>query len=232
MTRIVLVRHGQTAWNQEARFRGRAEVELDEFGLRQAEATGRYLATRWPVVAVYASPMHRAMQTAEAIARAQGLTTRPLEGLLDIDFGACQGLSSDETAQRYPAIYRAWLEAPHTVRFPGGEGLDEVRERVVAGLDEVIVRHPEQSVALVSHTVVNRVLLCAVLGLGNEHFWRLRQETCAVNVFDAEVRRRKQAALEAPKAQRMPPGTSSLGWCGTFTIVLLNDTCHLQGLSE
>jgi len=206
MTRIVLIRHGQTAWNREVRFRGRADVELDETGLRQAEATGRYLAARWPVTAVYASPMCRAMQTAEAIARIQGLTARPLEGLLDIDFGEWQGLSPNEVAQRYPNLYRAWLEAPHTVHFPGGESLDVVRKRVVAALDEVIARHPEQSVALVSHTVVNRVLLCAVLGLGNEHFWRLRQETCAVNVFDAEDD-------------------------GTFTIALLNDTCHLHALS-
>ena len=207
MTRIVLVRHGQTAWNREVRFRGQADVELDEFGLQQAQATGRYLAARWPVVAVYASPLRRATQTAEAIARAHGLTAHPLEGLLDINFGEWQGLSPDEVAQRYPALYRAWWEAPHTVRFPGGERLDDVRSRVVAALDEVIARHPEQAVALVSHTVANRVLLCAVLGWGNDRFWRLRQETCAVNVFDVEDG-------------------------GTFTIVLLNDTCHLQGLSE
>ena len=62
MTRIVLVRHGQTAWNREVRFRGQADVELDEFGLQQAQATGRYLAARWPVVAVYASPLRRATQ--------------------------------------------------------------------------------------------------------------------------------------------------------------------------
>ncbi len=207
MTRIVLVRHGQTAWNREVRFRGQADVELDEFGLQQAQATGRYLAARWPVVAVYASPLRRATQTAEAIARAHGLTAHPLEGLLDINFGEFQGLSLDEAAQCYPAVYRAWDEVPHTVHFPGGEGLDDVRGRIVAALDEVIARHPEQAVALVSHTVANRVLLCAVLGWGNDRFWRLRQETCAVNVFDAEDD-------------------------GTFTIVLLNDTCHLQGLSE
>ncbi len=206
MTRIVLVRHGQTVWNREARFRGRADVELDEFGLQQAQATGRYLAARWPVVATYASPMRRARQTAEPIARAQGLGTHPLEGLMDIDFGELQGISVDEVKQRYPALYQAWLEVPHTVHFPGGEGLDDVRKRVLGGLDEVVARHAGQAVALVSHTVVNRVLLCAVLGLGNEHFWRLRQGTCAVNVFDVKED-------------------------GTFIISLLNDTCHLQNLS-
>ncbi len=207
LTRIVLVRHGQTAWNREARFRGRADVELDEVGLRQAEATGRYVAARWPVVAVYASPLRRALQTAEAIARAQELSVQPFQGLLDINFGDVQGVLLDEVAQRYPDLHKAWLEAPHTVHFPGGETLDDVRRRVVAGLDEVVARHPGQTVALVSHTVANRVLLCAVLGWGNERFWRLRQGTCAVNVFDAEEN-------------------------GDFTIVLLNDTCHLHDLVE
>jgi len=207
MTRIVLVRHGQTVWNREHRFRGQTDVELDELGLKQAEATGHYVAARWPVVAVYASPLRRTMQTAEAIARAQGLAAQPSYGLLDISFGEWQGQQADEVARRYPDLYRAWLEAPHTVRFPGGESLDDVRSRVVAALAEVVTRHPGQAVALVSHTVVNRVLLCAVLGWGNERFWRLQQETCAVNVFDVEED-------------------------GDLAIVLINDACHLQDLSE
>jgi broad specificity phosphatase PhoE len=207
MTRIVLVRHGRTAWNEQPRFRGQTDVPLDKVGLQQAEATGRYLAARWPVVAVYASRMGRAMQTAEAIAHAQGLTAQPHEGLLDINFGAWQGLSPEEVSRRYPEMFRAWVKAPHTLQFPQGESLEIVRQRVMGGLDDIVARHLDRSVALVSHMVVNRVLLCAVLGLGNEHFWRLKQETCTVNVFDVEED-------------------------GAFTIVQLNDTCHLQGVLD
>lgn len=210
-TRVVLIRHGQTAWNREVRFRGRADLPLDDFGWKQAEATGRYLRARWPVDVVYASPMQRAMQTAQAIAtmaamaEAHGLNAQSFDGLLDIDFGEWQGRTPDEVEEDYPKLLKAWFEAPHTVRVPGGESLDHVRDRVVSGLDRVIERHPGQTVAMVGHTVVNRVLLCAVLGLGNDRFWRLQQETCAVNVFDAECD-------------------------GTFTIVELNDTCHLRDL--
>ena len=207
MTRIVLVRHGQTAWNREARFRGQADVELDEFGLMQAEATGRYVATRWPGVAVYASPLRRTVQTAEAVASAQGLVAQPMAGLIDISFGEWQGCAVDEVERRDPDLLRAWRGAPHTVHFPGGESLDIVRSRVVAALEEVVAHHAGETVALVSHTVANRVLLCAVLGWGNDRFWRLHQETCAVNVFDVEQD-------------------------GAFTVVLLNDTGHLQALSE
>lgn len=205
VTRIVLVRHGQTAWNREDRFRGRVDVALHDFGVKQARATGRYLADRWPVVAVYSSPMRRAMQTAEVIAEMQGVEAQALKGLTDIDYGEWQGRSLDEVQERYPDILQAWMEAPHTVQIPDGEGLSEVRERAVYGLGEVVERHPGQSVAMVGHTVVNRVLLCAVLGLSNERFWWLQQDTCAVNVFDA---------FED----------------GSVTLVLMNDTCHLRDI--
>jgi len=205
MTRIVLIRHGQTVWNRKVRFRGQVDVELDEIGLRQAQATGQYVADRWPVTAVYSSRMQRAMQTAKAVAQAQELTTQSMEGLLDISFGEWQGLSPAEVSQRDPTLYQAWMKAPHTVHFPGGERLDIVRERALTGLEKVISRHPAETIALVSHSVVNRVLLCAVLGLGDDHFWQLRQDTCAVNVFETNED-------------------------DTFTILLMNDTCHLQSL--
>jgi len=203
VTRIVLVRHGQTAWNRKVRFRGQADPPLDDVGLRQAAATACYLAERWPVEAVYTSPLGRAMQTAKAIAERRNLAAQPFRGLLDIDFGDWQGHSPDEVKRRYPDLLRAWFESPHTVQIPGGESLDIVRERVAAGLNTVAARHQGQIVAMVGHTVVNRVLLCAVMGLGNEHFWRLRQDTCAVNVFEID----KQANV---------------------TITVLNDTSHLQ----
>jgi probable phosphoglycerate mutase len=204
-TRVVLIRHGQTAWNRESRYRGQADVELDAFGVKQAEATARYVAARWPVAAVYASPLSRTMRTAEAIAGAQGLTAQPLEGLLDIDFGEFQGLRPEDAARRFAGVHRAWVEEPHTVCFPGGESLDVVRSRVAAALDRVADQHGGETVALVSHTVVIRVLLCIVLGWGNERFWRMEQDTCAVNVFD-------------------------VGEDGGFRIRLLNDTGHLRAL--
>jgi broad specificity phosphatase PhoE len=206
-TRIVLIRHGQTAWNREARFRGQSDVPLESFGLRQAEATARYVAARWPATAVYASPLDRTMKTAEAIAQAQGLTAQPLDGLIDINFGQFQGLLATEAKQRHPKLFHAWMKVPHTVHFPGGESLAIVRSRITATLDGVVARHSDQTVVLVSHTVVNRVVLCVVLGWGNDRFWRMHQETCAVNVFDVE-------------------GDSA------FTIVQLNDTSHLQDLQE
>ena len=202
MTRMILVRHGQTEWNRVERFRGRADVPLDETGLAQAEATGRRTAADVIPAAVYSSPLARAVKTAEAIAGHFALAVQVHPGLADIDYGEWQGLTPDEARARWPEINHAWYNAPHTARIPGGETLDDLRARAMAAVAELAARHAGQSIVLVGHTVVNRVILLGVLGLGNERFWRLRQDTCAVNVFEAEG--------------------------GDFTLVSLNDTCHLQ----
>ena len=202
MTRFILVRHGQTEWNRMERFRGRADVPLNAAGLAQAAAAGRRLAAEWPLTAVYSSPLSRAAATAEAIAAHFDLPVERLDGLADIDYGEWQGLTPDEARALWPAQVKAWYTAPHTVRPPGGESLADLRVRAMATIHTLASRHAGQTVALVSHTVVNRVILLAILGLGNDRFWRLRQDNGAINVFEAEGR--------------------------DFVLVGMNDTCHLR----
>jgi broad specificity phosphatase PhoE len=201
MTRFILVRHGQTEWNRVERFRGRADVPLNAAGLAQAAATGRRIAAEWQPDAVYTSPLGRAVATAEAIAAHFELPAARLDGLADIDYGAWQGLTPEEARARWPAQVEAWYSAPQTVRVPGGESLADVRDRVMVAIHALAAHHPVQTIVLVSHTVVVRVILLAILGLGNDRFWRLRQDNCAINVFEIEG--------------------------GDSTLVSMNDTCHL-----
>ncbi len=203
-TTILLVRHGQTEWNRAERFRGRADIPLNATGLAQAEATARRLASRWQPVAIYSSPLSRAVQTAEAIARRYALEVQTHPGLLDIDYGAWQGLTPDEVAQRWPQEFHLWQRYPHRAVIPGGETLAELRTRAMTTLNELVVRHPQETVVVVGHTVINRILLLGVLGLGNERFWHLRQEPCALNVIEAQGE--------------------------DYVLVSLNDTCHLETL--
>jgi len=202
MTRVILVRHGETEWNRIERFRGRADVPLNANGLAQAEATGRRVAAQWQPAAVYSSPLSRALRTAEAIAKHFGLPVQPYPGLLDIHYGEWQGLTPDEVRQRWPEVAHNWYEAPQLARIPGGETLDDLRARGLATVRELADRHEGETIVLVGHTVINRIILLAVMDLGNDRFWRLRQDTCALNVFEAEG--------------------------DDFTIVSLNDTCHLR----
>jgi len=203
LTLFILVRHGQTDWNTADRFRGRADLALNETGLFQAAAAGRRIAAQWQPATVYSSPMRRALQTAQAIAGPLGLKVQPHSGLADIDFGQWQGLTTTEARERWPEMAEAWFNAPQIARPPGGETLAEVRARAAGMLEELAGRHPGQTAVLVGHTVINRVILLAALGLGNERLWRLGQETTAINVFES---------LD-----------------GEFNVHLLNDTCHLRG---
>ena len=112
MTHIVLVRHGQTEWNRVERFRGRADVPLDETGVAQAEATGRRVGSEFQPTAVYSSPLSRAIRTAGAIAGHLQLPVQPHPGIADIDYGEWQGLTPDEARARWPDEVAAWYGAP------------------------------------------------------------------------------------------------------------------------
>ena len=188
MTRIILVRHGQTEWNSTERFRGHADVPLDNIGLAQADATGRYVAVArlCRPAAVYAGPLSRTIKTADAIARQFNLLVEIEPGLIDVDCGQWQGLTPDEVRQRWPKEFDQWLNLPEKFSFPGGESLEEARLRAMQAINALLTRHPDQSIALVSHTALNRLILLAALGLGNDHFWNLRQDTCAVNILETQ----------------------------------------------
>ncbi len=172
MTEIVLVRHGETRWNVEEIFRGRIDVELSETGIRQAELLADYLS-RVKIEAIYSSPLKRALKTAETIAVCHQLQVKVVPGLNDLDFGQWQGLSLKEVKDKYQENYTEWLNHPERVRLPGGETLDDVGRRAMLLVDEAIAQH-KGAVVLVSHRVVNKVLICALLGLDNSHFWNIR----------------------------------------------------------
>lgn len=187
MTRLLLVRHGETEWNSDVIYRGRAEVALSETGRLQAERLGARLAAE-RVTALYSSPLIRAKETAEAVARHTGCAVQVLEDLNDLDCGEWQGLSDPEVKARYPEERRLWLSAPHLVTLPGGESLADVSARVCRVL-EVALRH-DGVVVLVSHRVVHKVAICSLLGLDNSHFWDIRLDLAGITEFECTARRR------------------------------------------
>jgi broad specificity phosphatase PhoE len=188
MTTVLLVRHGQTAWNREEHFRGQIDLPLDDTGLEQAEAVAQRIARSWQPDAIYASSLQRALQTAAPIARACGLHTTIHDGLLDIDYGDFAGLTPEEARTHYPDLARAWRQSPQVVQFPSGESLAEVRGRAEAGMREMVAAHPEQTIVAVTHVVVCRLLLCSLLGLENDHFWQFEPATASLSIFEVSGR--------------------------------------------
>ena len=202
-TTILLVRHGQTEWNRIERFRGRYDVKLNMTGIEQARRTAQRIVKHWKPTGIYSSPLKRATQTAEKIAQVCNQKVEPNLGLIDIDYGEWQGLTPIEAREKWTEQISNWYEHPERVVIPGGESLTKVQDRAITFITTVATQHADQTIVIISHTVVNRLILLNVLGLGIERFWHLRQEQCAINIIEMEDQ--------------------------DFTICSLNDTCHLEG---
>jgi len=182
MAEIILVRHGETEWNVGGIYRGRADVALDGVGVKQAELLGKYLSGL-KLDAIYSSPLRRALDTANIVARYQSVGAQVSDGLIDFNYGEWQGLPDKEVRKLYPALHSEWHTHPHLVEMPGGESLGDVEERVLAVVKEVVSKY-KGSVVLVSHRVVNKVLTCSLLVLDNSHFWHIRQDVGGITTFD------------------------------------------------
>ena len=200
MVKVILIRHGETDWNTKQIFRGRVDVPLNDVGLTQAKAVGASLKNI-QIDAIYSSPLGRARETAKVLAESRSLEVELEEGFIDIDFGKWQGIAHEKIKEEYESLYERWLKNPQMVTFPGGESLRDVSTRSMRALEKVIKKHSGKTIAIVSHRVLNKVLLCGVLGLELSHFWYIKQDTCAINRFVYKDER--------------------------FYLTLLNDTCHL-----
>ena len=181
MTEIILVRHGETEWNVAEVFRGRIDIQLNKTGIKQAGLLAEYLSDL-KIDAIYSSPLKRALKTAEIIASYHKLTVEIAPGLIDFDYGEWQGLPHQEVKDKYKELYAEWVKNPHQVRMPAGESLTEVRKRAIGVVDSVIAKY-EGTVVLVSHRVVNKVLICALLGVDNSHFWSIKQDIGGITIF-------------------------------------------------
>jgi broad specificity phosphatase PhoE len=180
---IFMVRHGQTVWNVDKRFRGTIDVPLNEKGRRDAQRVAAHLADA-RLDAVYTSPLSRAREVADAIARAAGLSvTADLDGLLNLDYGDWHGLTKDECASRDPEAWRLYREHPEQARCPGGEALARAGDRVTAALADIARRHPDGVVAAVSHGVMVR-LAALRAGYASGGDWEIPLDTGSATAFD------------------------------------------------
>lgn len=186
---IILARHGETEWNVSEIFRGRRDVGLNEMGNRQAELLGSYLKD-FKIESVYSSPLKRALDTAQSIVKHHGLDINVAPGLTDFNYGVWEGLTHQEVRAKYRGLYQRWLKEPHLVKIPEGESLDGVRERARSVVDRVASEH-SGTVVLVSHRVINKVLICSMLGLDNSHFWDIKLDLGGITVFQYEDERFK-----------------------------------------
>lgn len=181
--RLTIVRHGETEHNRGHLTLGRADVPLNDLGQKQAAAVGESFDTA--PGAIYASPLRRARETAQAIAVAHNLDLVIEDDLIEMDVGEMEHLAYPELGERYPDFLRQWLsdDVAHA-RMPGGETLAEVQQRSWAVIQRLEAAHPGANVVIVTHNFVALTIICAAIGLPLSKFRGLRQALAAKTVID------------------------------------------------
>ncbi len=185
MLRLILVRHGRTAWNVQGRVQGGGG--LDKVGRAQADALAKRLAAE-PITAVYTSPAWRAEQTARVVARVLGAPVRRRSLLRDLDYGRYAGALVADVMREEPELLERWRNRPETVTFENGENLAHLRERISRFIAKAAADHPDGTVLAASHDSPIRMAASIALGLPDashrEDF--LKTAYAAINLFEIE----------------------------------------------
>ncbi|MQF86474.1 MAG: histidine phosphatase family protein [SAR202 cluster bacterium] len=203
-TRLILIRHGQTAWNAQGRVQGGGS--LDALGKEQAQKLAARLVTE-PISHIYSSPALRAKQTARATANVLGLNIHQSSLLKDLDYGRFAGAFIQDVQKEAPGLFEQWRDSPETVTFENGENLGNLRRRINKFIANINKFHPGGTILAATHDSPIRIAASIALGLpDSEH---------------------KQDYLKAPLASV----TSILIKADSAVLEIFRDTAHLQGIN-
>ena len=201
MSRLLLVRHGDIATDNTERFWGQTDITLNETGILQMEHLAERLSGE-PIDEIYSSDLSRAFKSAEIIASRHNLTITTSEKLREIHFGDIEGLTFEDVDRRYPELSKSWSDNDLQFRFPNGESLAELEQRITGFLADIALFNRDRTILIVSHGGLLRMLICHVLGLDLKHWKQLCLDKASPSIVDTY------------------PETALLS--------LLNDTSHLK----
>jgi len=202
MLRLLLIRHGQSVWNDEKRIQGQQDIPLSDKGRQQAVALGKRLEGT-QIKACFSSPLKRAMETAELILKTLGISVpiTALPELMERNFGKWEGKSIDELQSLSPHEFSQWLAAHQIPAPPSGESIGALVERVERGLNQILAVK-EGNVLVVAHSGSIKAAICSLFRLPLSSFVRMRVDNASLTILEINE--------------------------GRHQIVLFNDTCHLH----
>lgn len=203
MTRIILVRHGETTWNKEGRYQGQIDTPLSQRGIEQGQKAAEALKDI-PIDRFIATPLSRSYDTCQACAAYhEGSKVEIDPRIIEIAHGAWEGMLADNIQEIYGDLLDQWRETPAAVTMPEGESLEDVRQRCMEAFNEYAEKYAGETVLIVAHDAVNKVVVCDILGLPLDHFWQIKQDNTCINVLEYDQDKKE------------------------WRIVLLNNTNHL-----
>ncbi len=179
---IYLLRHGHVENSDRNCFNGHFDADLSALGLEQSQAVAKTLSDK-PITAVYSSDLKRSHRGAQEIAKLHGVTPEPLKELREISVGKWEGLTMDEVNEKYPGEIERRFKNIETSRVEGGETIEEVHNRVVPQFVTLALKHLDETIAIVAHGGVNRIILCHLLGIPWKNIYRMKQSFTCINLI-------------------------------------------------
>ncbi len=201
MSRLLLVRHGETEWNSSQRYWGKTDVVLGAVGLRQAEQLRDRLAVE-KIAWVFTSELQRALVTAQTIASFHEVKVSTCPELNEIDFGEVEGLNFGEVSGQFPEVAQMWTQRNPALAYPAGESLPQLEKRVAEFRTRLASHAAGETLLIVAHSGVLRTLICQLLDLEMRNRWNIRVDLASLSIVETY------------------PETAILS--------LLNDTSHLM----
>ena len=187
MSRLLLVRHGDTELNSRERYWGQTDIELSAAGLRQAEKLRDRLAAE-KIDVIYSSGLQRASLTAKIIASRHQLDVITCAELRETNFGKIEGLTFDEVSRLYPELTELWVNWSLQLKFPDGESVDELNSRVSKFLDRLKKHAPDETILIVAHAGPLRLLVCRLLGIELQHWRQIRINLASLSIVETYPR--------------------------------------------
>jgi broad specificity phosphatase PhoE len=181
MTRLILIRHGETDYNMEKKYCGFSDPPLNKNGIWQCERLSNGLSGL-KIDKVCSSDLKRAFQSADIIFKK--FPIEQLKNFRELNFGVFDGLTYEVIIKKYQTYYVNWMSNPVSIKVPNGEGLMELNRRVKNGLHNILSNYEGKTVALVTHFGPVSLILCDALKLGLNMFWHIGQDLSALNIVD------------------------------------------------
>lgn len=182
MTRIYLIRHGETVWNAESRAQGLRDIKLSEVGIKQAELLASRLK-KHTIHHLFSSDLSRAFETAKIIGSHLDLPVHTISELREMSFGKWEGLTLEEIQTNYSSHFHTWRSEPHNASIPDGEKLLEVQDRGLKALKHLTETY-EDNIAIVSHGTIIKTILLGLLDIDLSYFYRIKQNNTCINIVD------------------------------------------------
>jgi len=181
LTRLVLVRHGESEWNHSGRYQGQLDTNLSELGRSQAARLAARVENE-RLDGILSSPLRRAMETASMIAYWHSSCVQVEPGLIEMDHGKWSGLLASQVAAEYGEALSLWQTEPARVQMPDGESIADVGERVWPVVEGLLSNSSESTYLICSHDVPLRLIILRALGLDYAHFWRPRLDNASLTL--------------------------------------------------